>query len=164
MYTLITLLLTIVFLCALPAYLIGRKGIRESLLAAEEGFSTSSCMVFYHITGLVMLLLLLYFAYHAATLIYGCINGGDLWSCIHAATSTCATFLCAWMHIHTRRSRQRRSGKHALNARISSLLSGIINSVGFICLFMGLVNPPLALLGVLVFVLRYMLSYTAHQT
>jgi hypothetical protein len=163
MYSLITLLFTIVFLCALPAYLIGRKGIRESLLAAEEGFSTSSCIIFYHITGLVMLLLLLYFAYHSSALIYGCINGGDMWCYIHAATSTCATFLCAWVHIHTRRARQRRSGKHALNAHISSLLSGIINSVGFICLFMGLVQPPLALLGVLVFVLRYMLSYTAHQ-
>lgn len=55
MDSLITLLLTIAFLCALPAYLIGRKGIRESLLAAEEGFSTSSCMIFYNITRPVML-------------------------------------------------------------------------------------------------------------
>ncbi len=163
MYSLLTLLLTIVFLCSLPAYLLARKSLRESLLAAEEGFSTSSCLIFYTLTGLVMLLLMLLCAYNTAALLLACTSAASIWWHVNTFTSLCATFLLAWGHIHTRRACQRRKGKIVLSRRISSLLSGIINSIGFICLFLGLVDFSLALLGIIIFVLRYMLSYTAHR-
>ena len=163
MYTLVSILLTIAFLCALPAYLQGRKSIRESLLAAEEGFSTSSCIVTYTIAGIGFGLLLLFFAYHTAMLIYGCMESQNLMQYVHTACSICATVFLAWLHIHTRRARQRRKHKHAITHRLSSLVSGIINTIGVVCIFMGLVEPAVALLGVLVFVLRYMISYTAHK-
>lgn len=163
MYTLVSILLTIALLCALPAYLFGRKGIRESLLAAEEGISTRTCVITYTVVGLSFGLLLLFFAYHSAVLIYGCLENQSSMQYVHTACSICSTVFLAWLHIHTRRARQRRKHKHAITHRLSSLVSGIINSVGLICLFMGLVEPPVALLGVLVFVIRHMVSYTAHK-
>ncbi len=163
MYFIVSLLLTIALLCALPAYLIGRKTIRESLLAAEEGFSSRTCTVFYTITGILFGLLLLFFAYNTAALIYGCMDDQSVVQGLHTVCSICSTVLFAWLHIHSRRARQRRSHKYAVSHRLSSLFSGVINSVGVICIFMGLVNPPLALLGILVFVIRYMVSYTAHK-
>lgn len=164
MYSLSTLLLSIVFLCSIPAYIFGRKGIRESLIAAEDGVPTRNRMVLYQLAGIISVILLLYFAYNTATLLYGCAaHADDSYYYYHAFTSGCSTILCAWVHIHTRRARQRNQHKHLLSHRLSSLVSGTINSVGFVCLFMGLAEPAIALLGVLVFVLRYMISYTAHK-
>lgn len=163
MWTLITLLLTIALLCAIPAYLIGRKGIRDSLLAAEEGFSTRSCVIFYTVTGLIFGLLLLYLAYYSSALIFGCLEHPAPMQYVQTGCAICSTVLLSWLHIHTRRARQRRKHKHETTHRLSSLVSGLFTSAGLICLWSGLGEPALALLGVLIFAMRHMISYTAHK-
>lgn len=165
-YQLCTLLLSIVFLCALPAYLLGRRGIKQTLLTVEEGFSTRTCLIAYTLLGWGSIILLLLFAFFASSLIFFLIAGWNEPSTmqyVHSGTSVCSTILFAWIHIHTRRSRQRLRQKYPLTHRLNSLLSGTINSVGLICLMSGLYEPAAALLGVLIFALRYMLSYIGHR-
>lgn len=159
-YPVLTLILAMAFLCLLPAYIFGRKSIRQALLAIEDGYSLRTRLIIYRILGLISVLSMAFFAFGAASLIYRTIIVGGY---VNAFTSVCATILCAWVHIHTRRARQRNTKKVILSDRLSSLVSAIINSAGCICLFMGLVEPGLAILGVLIFVLRYMLSYISHK-
>ena len=124
-YQLCTLLLSMVFLCVLPAYLLGRRGIKQTLLTVEEGFSTRTCLITYTLLGWGSIILLLLFAFFASSLIFFLIAGWNEPSAmqyVHSGTSVCSTILFAWIHIHTRRSRQRLRQKYPLTHRLSSLL------------------------------------------